>query len=686
MKLLRLEVRHFGKLEDFVLEPKAGLNFYCRPNEFGKTTLIYFIYYMFYGYNAKMLKKYLPWSGAEMAGSLTFSLEGREWRIERRHPAKGMEKRQILCLTTGEEKTFANQEQPGPYFLGLDGETFLRSFCITQGDLLFSRTDGLDVALKNMAATGDENVSYQQAEDFLHKEHAKYMYRGKTQGPLLNLKEKLAAEIAALNEARRSLDGRIADHRAWEELEKAIPESDGKVQALRVQLKKAEGSDARKLLEKLEALRQKKPMDPPAVSKERLNAWDAAYHEKQDCEEARLQAEQEKDRLSEQLALVQDAAGQFGFHALSGQELEKLKKKSGFPWWTVPFLAAILADAGAMLMPEMVWLYAVGAVLLMAALALLLGGRLHRRRICHAYGAANEAQLTEKWEKYQQVLAQQEQLKATLRAAAEEAESRKKAAETAGARLEALRAETRIFSPEELQEQKILWGVYENSLKQDPSALQEQTLLGGRSREELEALAEGAELLEITAHEVRAELSRAEEENRALRVRRDGLDPKALERRWNEIREMTKMTSAMKKEVRQGEARLLAVQTALGWLKEANEEMNTHFAPQLCSLAGTHLERLTAGRYRALLLDSKFGISLETSEGTYPIEVFSAGTRDAVYFAFRLAVSELLSETVLPMVLDDPFTNLDDDRRKAAEQLLQKAAESRQILHFSCRE
>lgn len=684
MKLLRLEVRHFGKLEDFVLEPDAGLNHYCRPNEFGKTTLIYFIYYMFYGYNAKMLKKYLPWSGAEMAGSLTFSLEGRDWRIERRHPAKGMEKRQILCLTTGEEKTFANQEQPGPYFLGLDGETFLRSFCITQGDLLFSRTDGLDVALKNMAATGDENVSYQQAEEFLHKEHAKYMYRGKTQGPLLLLKEKLAAETAALNEARRSLDERIADHRVWEELEKAIPESDGKVQALRAQLKKAEGSDARKLLEKLEALRQKKPMDPPAVSKERLDAWDAAYHEKQSREEERLQAEQEKDRLGEQLALVSRSVGQFGFHDLSGQELEKLRKR-GFPWWTV-FLAAAVALEAVALLAELGIFHGVGAAFLAAAVGTVILEKTGRRRICHKYGTANEAQLMEKWAKYGEVLHHQQELNDAFRSATELVEECKKTAETAGVRLDALRAETRIFSPEELQEQRILWGVYENSLKQDQSALQEQTLLGGRSREELETLAEGAELLEITAHEVRAELSRAEEENRALRVRRDGLDPKALERRWNEIREMTRMTSAIKKEVRQGEARLSAVQTALGWLKEANEEMNTHFAPRLCGLAGAHLERLTAGRYQALLLDSKFGISLETPEGTYPIEAFSAGTRDAVYFAFRLAVSELLSETVLPMVLDDPFTNLDDDRRKAAEELLQKAAETRQILYFSCRD
>lgn len=685
MKILRVEVRQFGRLRDFTLEPQAGLNLYCYPNEFGKTTLIYFIYYMFYGYTAKMLKKYLPWSGDEMAGSLTFEEAGRSWRIERRHPAKGMEKRQVICVTTGEEKVFANQEQPGPYFLGLDGDTFLRSFCMTQGDLLFARTDGLDVALKNMAATGDENVSYQQAEDWLHKEHTKYMYRGKTQGPLLEKKERLAADTVALREASLALGQQIEAHREWEELEKAIPVSDGAVAKLREQLAMAEKSDALKLLERIRALEERKPMDPPTVGKERLEAWSVAYAEKEQAAEALAAAEQERDRLSEQTALLAESAGQFGFHALSGREIEKLQKKKSFPWWVVLLIAALAADAAALFAAQ-TWLYAVGGILLIVAIALLMGEKLSRRRLCHAYGAADPRQLLEKWEKYRQVVARQEETKAVLNEASSVAESRKKAAEAAARRLEELRAETRIFSPEELQEQKILWGVYENSLKQDRSALQVQTLLGGRSREEVEALAQGAEPLETTAAEVRGRLDRAEAENRALRMRREALDPRELEALWNRMRELKRKTSIARHEIREGEEQLAAVQQALGWLKLANEEMNTRFAPRLCGLAGEYLAKMTDGKYQDLLLDSKFGISLESGEGTYPIESFSAGTRDAVYFAFRLAVSELLGETVLPMVLDDPFTNLDDARRAAAEALLETAAKSRQILYFSCTE
>ena len=96
MKLLKLQIRSFGKFKDYTFLPQEGLNALCEANEFGKTTLIYFIYYMFYGYDAKLLKRYLPWSGEELAGALEFSKEGRTWRIERRRPLRGMEKRTIL--------------------------------------------------------------------------------------------------------------------------------------------------------------------------------------------------------------------------------------------------------------------------------------------------------------------------------------------------------------------------------------------------------------------------------------------------------------------------------------------------------------------------------------------------------------------------------------------------------------
>ncbi|MBQ6798135.1 MAG: DUF3093 family protein [Oscillospiraceae bacterium] len=374
---------------------------------------------------------------------------------------------------------------------------------------------------------------------------------------------------------------------------------------------------------------------------------------------------------------------QFGFHDLSGQDLARLEKKS-FPWWSLLLVAALGVAVVCVFLRLWVGL-AAAAVLLIAAAAIPLAMQSSRKRICHSYGAANEQQLREKWLKYRQALEQREAQKAARREAAEALERAKAHFGAEAERLEHLRGKTRIFDPNELRKMRVEWGIFEARANETDASLQEEALLNGRSRAELEQLAVGAVLQEETASQVRQLLEREQQTNRSLRDRREALDPRELEALWHRQTEQKAKNKVLKNEILEDEAQLAAVQTALGWLKESNQEMNTRFAPQLCTLAGEHLARLTGGKYRSLLMDAAFGIALETAEGTYPLERFSAGTRDAVYFAFRLAVSSLLSKEVLPMVLDDPFVNLDPQRLREAERLLSVAGENRQILYFKCR-
>lgn len=685
MRLLRLEALHFGKLEQFVLEPQEGLNRYCRPNEFGKTTLIFFIYYMLYGYDARLLKGYLPWDGSELAGRMTFLQGGKEWRIERRR--KSAEKRQILCLTDGEELVLAQKEQPGTYFLGLDGATFLKTFCIAQGDLIFSRTDGLDVALKNMVATGDENVSYKLAEDWLNKEHTKYKYRGKSGGLLTEQQEELTRGTVELQELSRCLEEQLHRHREWEQLEREIPLSDARLQALQLRLAKAEGSDALRLLEQLDALQQQQPSEPPAVSKEKLDELEQWLQTVEETRTAAQRARESLAHLEEQGELAEQNVRQFGFPAGDDANWARLNGEKRGLWWLPALCGGAMAAAGfAAPAPWRFILWAGGGLLVLLSAVLRMVANHRRKKCLLRYGVSNMAQLQEKRAEYRQASARLQALQTARKEASEEVRRAAQAAEDAAVRLDRLREETRLFGRNDLQQQRVRWGVYEAASARKEVALQEQALLNGRSRSELETLAAKAQLQEETAPQVRRLLEEEQQKNRALRDRREQLDPRALEALWNRRTAQEARVKELKTAIRTGEARLEAVNLALNWLQEANREMNTRFAPQLCSLAGEYLARLTNGKYQRLLLDSSFGIMLETAEGTYPPERFSAGTRDAVWFAFRLAVSRLLAAEPMPMVLDDPFVNLDADRRAAAENLLNIAAKERQILYFTCRE
>ena len=688
MKLIRAEVRSFGKLKDFILEPQAGLNRYIHPNEYGKTTLIQFLYFMLYGYDAKRLKGYFPWSGDPMAGVLLFEHQGKQWRIERIHPQKGTEKRKIFCPETGEDLPLPAREQPGPYFLKMDGETFLRTFCITQGDLLFTRTDGLDVALKNMAATGDENVSFAQAEAYLHKQHTRYMYRGKTQGPLLDLKTQLETDRRQLQELQSQVNDQLLVKEEWEQLEQERVQKNEEIAALKERLQKATASDALKRLQQLRQFKEQAetPLPQPPVAQETLKEMEQVFEAAEQAEKGRHAAAEETDRLQAQWELLGNSLEHFGFHSLSASQIEKLKKGgNGFK-----IAALSLSIAGIVSIITGVILhrfgYFIGAIALAIAAGLLIGEQVRKRRICLMNGAMNTAQLMEKWEQYTQVKEQRDAFGEQKNQAALREEQASQLANAAKERLEQLKFRYRLLSLEEVHQMQIQWGVYEQSLTRRKDALQEQLILGGKSKEELIRLADGATLTEETADQVQTLLSDAEEQLRRLQQKKDALRIQDLAALWEEQTHLKRQVSEKKKQAALWEKELAAVQQTLRWLRSANEEMNTHFAPRLCTLAGEHLCRLTDGKYETLILNERYEIQVQTKDGTYPLSSFSAGTKDAVYFAFRLAVGSLLSDTALPMVLDDPFVNLDPARKAAAETLLQKAAEDRQILYFSCHE
>jgi uncharacterized protein YhaN len=68
-----------------------------------------------------------------------------------------------------------------------------------------------------------------------------------------------------------------------------------------------------------------------------------------------------------------------------------------------------------------------------------------------------------------------------------------------------------------------------------------------------------------------------------------------------------------------------------------------------------------------------------------PAEHLSTGTRDLIYLAMRVAISDLLSSSKepLPLLLDDPFVHFDATREQKALAYLSDIAKEYQILFFS---
>ena len=115
MRLISCYITAFAGILDREIRFQEGITEICEANGTGKSTLAAFLKAMLYGLDGvgkravseNELKLYRPFSGGRFGGSLTFSTDGREYRIERYFEEKAEEVRVIDTLT-GEETEVAD--------------------------------------------------------------------------------------------------------------------------------------------------------------------------------------------------------------------------------------------------------------------------------------------------------------------------------------------------------------------------------------------------------------------------------------------------------------------------------------------------------------------------------------------------------------------------------------------------
>jgi len=170
------------------------------------------------------------------------------------------------------------------------------------------------------------------------------------------------------------------------------------------------------------------------------------------------------------------------------------------------------------------------------------------------------------------------------------------------------------------------------------------------------------------------ELPQAEEQLQQLRetIRRDEQQLFDLTRREAALQGELSNLQQIEEEgehLKEREAALLKQRDALAvgyqLLSEAVDEFRRTYLERFAAEIGRYLGLLTAGRYQQVRLDDDFSLSLPgRGKDWRPVQSFSRGTNDAVYFAVRLALTRQLANGMpLPLLLDDPLVNLDSQQR-----------------------
>jgi len=128
-----------------------------------------------------------------------------------------------------------------------------------------------------------------------------------------------------------------------------------------------------------------------------------------------------------------------------------------------------------------------------------------------------------------------------------------------------------------------------------------------------------------------------------------------------------------------------AIGEALVTLHDSISEFQSVYKEALSEKISRRFIELTGNRYKQLRLDDDFSPAVDLSEQKdITAERLSKGTRDQLFFAMRLALSEALGKRGrLPLILDDPFVNFDDKRLAHAMETLRKTSRECQVILLS---
>lgn len=209
MTIDKISIDSFGKLSNFEFTPSAGLNIIYAPNESGKSTLLSFIKFVFYGTRQKKAKgditfkeRYMPWSGMPMSGSIEFTHNGKKYIIYRNEGAQnGSRKLEIKELSSGLQ---CHIPEPGRYFFAVGEKAFSDSCFVTD---IASITDTDDDIISLLSKSNVDTVSYGRVKGALEEKILSLSSPKRSSSALSLLSKQLSSENAELANTTKELRG-----------------------------------------------------------------------------------------------------------------------------------------------------------------------------------------------------------------------------------------------------------------------------------------------------------------------------------------------------------------------------------------------------------------------------------------------------------------------------------------------
>ena len=693
-------IAQFGKWKDADFSFSPGKNSFLWDNGYGKTSFIYFFKLMFYGVSGDRKqdleenerKHYMPFQGASFGGRIIFRIGEKRYRLERSFGLKKSEDSFRLFDEDSGKESKDYSENIGEELFSLDAESFQRVCMISHEDLHFSMNSRMHAKLGNVAEDQEDMKKFQQVQTIL-KDGINALSPNRRTGNIFKLKMqeeelssglygKEALENAVLSiekevlsltekEARRKEEGKALEA----ELSQRISEKDSLGKWMSYAQKKEEWEKAEYRYENaLKWYYQERFSEIPEEKKALL--W---KEEMQSIQEQIRSIKKEIEKVSEAGGENVDVeAGKEEGIVLPLEEASvpgasRAKKdtsknetfgngtKEMGQYGTSPVVLFALVGLG-LIFVLLFFGKLFGMPLgLPSALFLLLG--ILSLSLCFFLWWSGEQKKRTWKEKQEEEEARQRKQQAIRFASLEELLSRfHKLEDMQDLEMEAAgrKEEFLLFVEEEGGEQAF-------SLLEEKQKEWEEGPSLEESRRKLEAF-------------------RKEEEERREEIRKKRAEREAKVRDLEFLEEQERLLEQKKEEREALEKRYNLLQKTKAYLEMAKERFALQYKEPILEAFQKYFQSICTEPLQFQMsedLELSFvdrGLSREQG-------YLSEGLQDLCRFCQKLAIFDaMFREEKAFLLLDDPFSHLDEKNGARARALLEELAESRQIFYFTCSE